>query len=175
MPLLRLGRGGGVTMPRLRDWPPRRIGLLWIWGCGLEGLLLAALWVTGDRPPPRPDALADSLFASDTAAVEVDPETLLRDAGFILTREPLPSGGTRMHIARDSSFVDAQVRGDTITILDASPDVRQAGATLTAAFVAGARGLARLLLFLAAILLPIPILLVSVTLTWAVQRRLRRT
>lgn len=77
-----------------------------------------------------------------------------------------------MHIARDSSFVAADVQGDTITILDASPDVQQAAATFKAAFVAGARGIKRLLLFLAAILLPIPVLLVSVTLTWAVQRRL---
>jgi hypothetical protein len=100
---------------------------------------------------------------------EVD--AALRQIGISVTRERLPSGHTRVQLRRDSSFVLADVRGDTSTIVQASPDVEQAFGTMANAWGAGVKGLVRLLLIVAAVLLPIPVLLVSITLAWAVLRR----
>lgn len=66
----------------------------------------------------------------------------------------------------------ARQRGDT-TIVDASRDVQQGIGAASNALVATFQALERLLLIAAAILLSIPLLLVSLTLTWAVQRRRR--
>jgi hypothetical protein len=162
-------------MMRLRDWPPRRIGRLWLAGLAMEALLVAVIAFTGDDPRPMPGPHLghyDSATA-DTASGEVVRQSFA-DAGFTVAREPLASGDTLVRISRDSSFVAARVRGDTIPVVAASPDVEQAIGNITTAFVAAMDGLARILLILAAILLPIPVLLISVTLVWAVQRR-RRT
>ena len=161
-------------MMRLRDWPPRRIGVLWLAGCAVEALLIAALAFTGEPAAPYPRRLADSVFAADTGSA-IDAEEMLRNVGISVTREPQASGDTLVRITRDSSFAAARVGQDTITVVAASPDVERAIHSIGTAFVAAADGLARLLLLLAAILLPIPILLIAVTLTWAVQRRLHRT
>jgi hypothetical protein len=40
-------------MMHLRDWPARRIGRMWLGGCVLETLLVAALLSTGE-PPTEP-------------------------------------------------------------------------------------------------------------------------
>lgn len=161
---------------RLRDWPARRIGRLWLAGVAVEALLMAVIASTGEDPGSMPRSLrreGDSATAVDTASSETARQWFA-DAGFTISREALPSGDTLVRISRDSSFVAARVSGDTISVVEASPDVEQAIGSITTAFVSAMDGLARLLLILAAILLPIPILLVSITLTWAVQRR-RRT
>lgn len=161
---------------RLGDWPARRIGLLWLAGLATEALLIAVIASTGEDPPPmRGSARSarNSVTVFDTSSNE-EVRQALTDAGFAVTREPLPSGHTLMRISRDSSFVAARVRGDTISVVDASPDVERAIGNITTAFVAGMDGLARFLMILAAILLPIPILLISITLVWVVQRH-RRT
>lgn len=149
---------------------------MWLMGCALEVLLFAALLSTGESPPPRPDPRLlsdmDTVSPADTATT-VDVEKALAQMGFITTREPTPSGDTLVRISRDSSFVVANVSGDTTTIVAASPDVERAFGTMADILVAMGEGFERLLLIAAAVLLPVPLLLVSVTLTWAVQRRRR--
>lgn len=164
-------------MTRLRDWPARRIRRLWLAGCVLEVLLFAALMSTGEPPPPRPDwrlSEADSAMMADTTP-SVDVETALAQLGFTVTREPLPSGGTQMRISRDSSCVVANVTGDTTTVVAASPDVERAFGTITEMLVAMGAGIAKLVLIAAAVLLPVPILLISITLVWSIQRRRYQT
>jgi hypothetical protein len=163
-------------MMRLRDWPARRIGLLWLAGCAAEALLFAVPMSFGEPPPPKPDSLAidTGTAAAADSVPTVNLQQFLEGAGFTVTREPLPSGDTLVRIGRDSSFRVAEVRGDTTAIVDASPDVEQAFGVITTAFAASVHGLARLLLIAAAVLLPVPLLLASITLVWAVQRRRRR-
>lgn len=164
-----------VGMMRLRDWPPRRIGLLWLAGCAAETLLFAVLMSFGEPPPPKPDwPSADTEMAAAADSVPtVNVQQFLEGAGFTVTREPLPSGDTLVRIGRDSSFVVARVRDGSSEVIGASPDAEQAFASIASAFVAGAHGLARLLLIAAAVLLPVPLVLTGLTLTWAVQRRRR--
>jgi hypothetical protein len=163
-------------MMRLRDWPARRIGRMWLGGCALEALLVAALLVTGDPPPkfdpPRLTETPAAAPVESSTPEEVDAG--LRQLGISVTRERLPSGHTRMRFGRDSSYVVAEVRGDTSTIVEASPDVEQAFGTMANAWGAAMEGLVRLLLIVAAVLLPVPVLLVSITLAWAVLRRRER-
>jgi hypothetical protein len=52
--------------------------------------------------------------------------------------------------------------------------VERAAIAITDAWRAMGKGIVVFLLFLAAVLLPVPILLLSITLVWAVQRRPRR-
>lgn len=158
---------------RLRDWPARRIGRMWLGGCALEVLLMAALISTGEpptEPPPRSPRQARATAPAETSTPE-EVDAALRQIGISVTREPLPSGHTRMRFLRDSSFVVADVRGDTSTIVQASPDVEQAFGTMANAWGAAMDGFARLLLIVAAVLLPVPALLVCITLAWAVLRR----
>lgn len=157
---------------RLRDWPPRRIGRMWLGGCVLEALLMAALLSTGEPPPrsyPRLDEAQAAAPVEPSTPEEVD--SALGQMGISVTREQLPSGQTRVQIRRDSTFVVAEVRGDTSTIVQASPDVEQAFGVMANAWGAAMEGMMRLLLVVAAVLLPVPILLVSITLAWAVLRR----
>lgn len=160
---------------RLRDWPPRRIGRLWLAGFAVEALLIAALWLTGDPPAPRPgrDPFGlDTIEAADvTSRAEAD--KALADRGFTITREPLPSGDTLVRIARDSTFITGRVAGDSAGIVAASPNVERAAGAILDAYAASAGLAIALVLFLAAVLLPVPILLISTTLVWAVQRRPR--
>jgi hypothetical protein len=161
---------------RLRDWPARRIRRMWLAGLVAEALLIAVLRFTGEPPTPRPDLRhlgLDTVPAPDSAS-RAEVEKRLANRGFTITRQPLPSGDTLVRIGRDSSFVAARVGGDSNTIVAASPDVERAAGAIVSAWVLAVEGIVKLLLFLAAVLLPIPILLVSVTLVWAVQRRPRR-
>lgn len=146
---------------------------MWIAGSVLEVLLFAALMSTGESPPPRPDSLLSDVDTAATAdsATTIDVETALAQMGFTVTRERLSSGGTQMRISRDSSFVVANVQGDTTTVVAASPDVERAFGTMADMLVAMGSAVARLLLIVAAVLLPVPILLISVTLVWSIQRR----
>jgi hypothetical protein len=149
---------------------------MWLGGCALEVLLMAALISTGDPPPksypPRLREAQAAAPAHTSTPEEVD--SALRQIGISVTREPLPSGDTLVRIRRGSSFVAASVKGDTTTIVDVSPDVEQAFGTMANAWGAAIDGLVRLLLIVAAVLLPVPVLLVSITLTWAVLRRRER-
>jgi hypothetical protein len=161
-------------MMRLRDWPPRRIGRLWLGGIAVEALLIAALRLTSDPPPPRYDRHSfdlDTVAGVDSTPAEV--EKAMADRGFTITREALPSGDTLVRIGRDSSFVAARVGGDSIEIVAASREVERAAGFILSAWGATVESAVKLLLFVAAVLLPVPILLVSITLVWAVQRRPR--
>lgn len=160
-------------MMPLRDWPARRIGRLWLAGCAVELLLFAGIMMAGEPPPPELREKRDALAAADSVGW-LDTPAALEQAGFGMDREPLPSGDTLVRISRDSSFVVASVRGGRIEVVEASPDVEQAIGTITTAWAAAMDGLVRLLLLMAAVLLPVPILLTVTTLTWAVQRRLPR-
>jgi hypothetical protein len=121
---------------RLRDWPPRRIGRLWLAGIAAEALFIAALWLTGDPPSPRYDRHPfglDTVAAADSTSV-AEMKKALEQQGFTITREPLPSGDTLVRIGRDSSFVAAKVRGDTFQIVAASRDVERAATAFTDAW-----------------------------------------
>ncbi|HEU4882159.1 MAG TPA: hypothetical protein VFT45_07940 [Longimicrobium sp.] len=162
-------------MMRLRDWPPRRIGRLWLAGIAVEALLIAALWLTSDPPPPRYDRHAfglDTIPEADSAS-RAEMKKALEDRGFTITRESSPSGDTLVRIGRDSSFVVARVGGDSTVIVDASPDLQRAAGVMVDAWATAAGAAVALVIFLAAVLLPIPILLISITLVWAVQRQPR--
>jgi phage shock protein PspC (stress-responsive transcriptional regulator) len=163
-------------MMRLRDWPARRIGRMWLGGCALEALLVAALISTGDPPPksdpPRAREAPAAAPVEPSSPEEVD--SALRQLGISVTRERLPSGHTRTRFRRDSSYMVAEVRGDTSAIVEASPDVEQAFGNMANAWGAAMEGLVRLLLIVAAVLLPVPVLLVAITLAWAMLRRRER-
>lgn len=85
-----------------RQWSPRRIGFLWLAGCSVEALLVAVFLWTGEPAAeyPGPPLAADASAAPTTAA-EFD--SAMRDVGFTVTRDTLPSGHTLTRIGRDSS------------------------------------------------------------------------
>jgi hypothetical protein len=160
---------------RLRDWPPRRIGLMWVIGICLQ--LLAILVVppllgfeVGDPREPWPPAESPAAGASlDTATQETpssDPVAVAREIG--------PAGDTVIRISRDSSFVVVRQEGDTIELLGASQDVKdnldgagQLGTVLTGIMA----DIVRAFVVLMVLLFAIPLVLLGVTLTWAIQRR----
>jgi hypothetical protein len=162
-------------MIRLRDWPPRRIGRLWLAGFAVEALLVAALWLVGDPPTPLPGRDPFGLDSIDAADVmpRAEADKAWADRGFTITRQPLPSGDTLVRIARDSTFITARVAGDSAGIVAASPNVERAAGVMLDAWGTAVKTAIQLLLLLAAVLLPVPILLISITLVWAVQRRPR--
>lgn len=162
-------------MMRLRDWPSGRIGRMWLIGCLVEALLIVALAATGDPMPPSPRETAAASFAEVPEMSPAELAAALRDNGVSITREAQPSGDTLVRIRKDSSYIVARRESGTTTIVDASPDVRRGLENVGDALSATFDGLGRLLRFLAAVLLPIPVLLVSVTLAWAVLRLMHRT
>lgn len=106
----------------------------------------------------------DSSFADVPEMSPAELEAALRENGVSVTREAQPHGDTLVRIRKDSSYIVAQRKGGTLAIVDASPDVRRGLENVGNALGATFDALGRLLLFLALVLLPIPVLLVSVTL-----------
>lgn len=160
---------------RLRDWPPRRIGLMWVIGIALQ--LLAILIVppllgfeVGDPREPWPPAESLAAGAPRDATTRQRPSS----DTVAVTREIGPAGDTVIRFSRDSSFIVVRQEGDTIELLGASQDVKDLtdGAGNLGTVLGGIMAdIVRAFMVLMVLLLVIPIVLLGVTLTWAVQRR----
>jgi hypothetical protein len=160
---------------RLRDWPPRRIGLMWAIGTSLQ--LLAILVVppllgfeVADPREPWPPAESAAAGASLDAVTRETPSS----DTVAVTREVGPAGDTVIRISRDSSFVVVRQEGDTIELLGASQDVKDlkdGAGHLGTVFAGIIEDIVRAFMVLMVLLFTIPLVLLGVTLTWAVQRR----
>ncbi|HEX6040079.1 hypothetical protein [Longimicrobium sp.] len=164
---------------RFREWPPRRIALMWLIGAALQVLVLAVLpslmgWEWADPNDLAWDTdsspwllSADSIQqASASAAPVADSATSPRLA---MTRTEVAPGDTLVRMEMDSSW--AQYR-TTERVVQLSPDLEKAavpiGETLADMLVAlsWAITLALLMVF------TIPGVLVITTLAWLVMRRM---
>lgn len=160
---------------RLGDWPPRRIGLMWVIGICLQ--LLAILVVppllgfeVADPREPWPPA--ESLDA-DTSGRAAEWKPASSDS-IAVTREVGPAGDTVIRISRDTSFVVVRQEGDTIELVGASQDMqdlKEGAGHLGTVFGGIVEDIVRAFMVLMVLLLAIPLVLLGVTLTWAVQRR----
>lgn len=159
---------------RLFNWPPRRIGRLWLIGIGVQVLALLVvppllgfrLGLPGDRWPE-----AETPAVMDT--VRRDASDTLPSVPFSVTRVPLASGDTLVRVERDSSFLVVRTDGSAPQFVDASADVQQAAGNIGTVFAGILAEIVRDLIVLAVLLLAIPLLLVAITLTWALGRRPR--
>jgi hypothetical protein len=155
---------------RFSDWPPRRIGAMWMIGVAVQ---LLALWIVppllgwrhvapvgiewkGATPLPAP------------SGAETQPGT-----GMTITRTPLANGDTLVRISRDSSWFELRTMGDTAWAIRASPDVERNMAGAGQAFAYGIGKIVEGLTMLLALIFVIPTLLSVVTLAWWIQRRRR--
>lgn len=157
-----------VAPVRLRDWPPRRIGKMWLIGVAgqLAALFIVPLLLGWELSAPWNDPLDTAPPAAlDTAAL-ADLDTSAHP--LTITRTPTAAGDTLVRIARDSSYLALRTSGGTVEM---SPDVEKGAAALGDAFVSMFDALATLFTVLAVILLVPPLVLGSITLAWALQRR----
>jgi hypothetical protein len=170
----------------IREWSSHRIKRLWIWGGVAEGFLIVVpLLLTLAAPRSRePDyPLFDTTRVGQNVSPAQRAELVARAKG------QLESLGISMTLDGDSlvtfAFSDSEaftavVRNDTMESFRLTPAAkrsleREMGPTVGA--VAGMMGdvTRRLMLVLAGIYLPIPLLLIVVTTYWAIARRRNAT
>lgn len=160
---------------RLRDWPPRRIGKMWLIGFAVQ--LLALLVVPrlmgfelawpGEPWPPM-DTLAATPPAGPAAQSAAIPDSVA------LTPVPRPAGDTLLRAGSDSMFLLLRQRGgDTVQFVDASPGMKEGAGQLGTILAGLMADLVRALVVMMVLLFAIPLVFLAVTLTWAVQRRRR--
>jgi hypothetical protein len=163
---------------RFRDWPPRRIGVMWLIGLAVQ--LLAILIV----PPllgfevaaphePWPDADRITAEAPQHVPERVPERDPRSSDSLTITREAGPAGDTVTRISLDSSFVVMRRNGDTLEVLDASQDVKESARQFGTVFAGIMANLARALIVMMVLLFAIPLVLLVVTLTWVVLQRRR--
>jgi hypothetical protein len=143
----------------LRSWPPRTLRRIWLFGLAAELLMIGGAYTLGRLTgPPEPPALRALRLYQDSL-----------DRGLVppprqLTRTERE---TALAILRDSLGISWQTRGGT-THVQLPPELER-GVTRVARGFGSAIGVA--LVVAAALFLPIPIALVTVTLVWLVARR----
>lgn len=155
-------------MSRFRDWPPRRIGLMWLIGAVLQGLALFAVppllgWEMG----PPADAPEPGWLDSMKAVPDNAPDSA-RVPRVTVTRTEVAPGDTLVRVERDTSWLQFRTNGGDVEM---SPDVEQAaeriGGMMTSMIVAMGVAVLQLLL----LIFTIPAVLVAVTLAWLAVRR----
>lgn len=167
---------------RLRDWPPRRMGAMWVIGIALQLLLLYVVppllggeWATAEEVEQQRElrrALRRALRRPrpPVAPLEADAPT---EPEVGITRTPLANGDTLLRISRDSSFLELRLSGDTMRVADASPNVDRAVTSLGRGFTNAFVEIARMVITLLTLLTAIPLILGTITLAWWIQRRRR--
>lgn len=155
---------------RFRDWPPRRIGLLWLAGAVMQAIIVVfGLPMLGWEPADKAEfAMGTSLTDSaELPAIHVAPNTTpvrpLR-----VTRTEIASGDTLVRLARDSSWVQFRTRGGTVQM---SPDVERAAGQITKSLTSILLEIGWALLQLLLLTFTVPVLLVATTLAWLILRR----
>lgn len=156
---------------RLRDWPPRRIGKMWLIGIALQVaavLIVPPLLGWEYAAPHDVDEPLGGAWLPDSATLDSIPADTSTVPPLALTLTALSGGDTVVRIGRDSSFLAFRTSGGTV---EASPDVEKAAGAITTAFVGLFDELARLLTVLLIIVAAPTLAMLAVTVTWAVQRR----
>lgn len=161
---------------RFRDWPPRRIAVMWLVGGLLQALALlivppllgwerveSVAWEVARSDPARPDAPAAPREPITASADSTPPPVL------VVTRTEVAPGDTLVRIARDSSWLQFRTRGGPVEM---SQDVQQAakplGEALASMLVEAGRAAVQVML----LVFTIPAILAATTLAWLILRRL---
>ena len=138
----------------LYTWSRRTIGLTWLAGLVVEASLVGAAAIQARREQARADVEWERTFGPPgRTPAAPSPEALRR----------LESLGVKL-----------EMRGDTIVHATLSPaaerQARRIGEVVGQVGQAMAPGIARALLFAAAIYLTVPVALLALTLAWAIAR-----
>ena len=143
----------------LVDWPGKKIGRMWLWGFVAQAAAFGVLFVLGrSTASPEPPIFAEMRAYDDSV------ERGLLPPPHELTKAEKAVFVQRLH---DSLGITLRHHGDTISVEGAPPALD----SLVARGVTGLQHVSEVAaLTVAAICLPIPTVLLFVTLTWAVVR-----
>ena len=148
---------------RIRDWSSKKMGIVWLVGSAAECLLLlAAVWIGRANRSEMPSAM-EQLWAREDSV----------SRGYLPPPPPSTAAArTRAdRLLRDSLGLELVRRGDTIVgivPMSARGDstVKAAGDAVSGMISALRVGLPLVLLVLTATFLPIPIVLIGISIIW---------
>jgi hypothetical protein len=152
----------------LRDWPPRAIGRMWLWGILLQVIVAGtAYMIARINSPPVPPELARIRGHNDRVFAEMRAHDDSVARGELAPPQPLTAEQkARLRRSLDSVGITVRRHGDTLTVT--GPPVLDS--IVWRAFMGIDRAMRRLMWILAGVFLPIPTVLLSITGAWAVLR-----
>ena len=159
---------------RLRDWPPRAIGRMWLWGILLQVIVAGTAYLIARlNSPPLPPEMARVRAQNDRVFAEMRAHDDSVARGELPPPRPLTAEEKALlRRSLDSIGITVRRHGDTLNVT--GPPALDS--MVLRAMVGLDRALQRLMWILAGVFVPIPTALVTITAAWAVLRlRLRPT